>query len=154
MTSSTQKLPLISVVVPVYNRADIVARCLLSAASQHYRPLEIVVVDDGSVDGTGDRVREWANEFATQSNLSCSLICQENKGANSARNAGIKAATGQFIAFLDSDDTWHPDKLQRQVAVLLNDDRIGGVYCGMQNIDLDTGLIELPFHALTHLAIS
>jgi glycosyltransferase involved in cell wall biosynthesis len=100
--------PLISCIVPVYNGERYLREALDSIFAQTYRPLEILVADDGSTDrtpgivaGFGDRVR---------------YLRQENQGPAAARNLGIRAATGNFIAFLDADDLWHPEKLARQMA--------------------------------------
>ena len=99
--------PLISGIVPVYNGERYLRETLDSMLAQTYQPLEVIVVDDGSTDGTpkvvagyGDRVR---------------YIYQENSGPAIARNRGIDAARGEFIAFLDADDLWHPEKLMRQM---------------------------------------
>lgn len=103
--------PLVSVIIPTYNRADTVRRSIDSALEQTYRPIEVIVVDDGSTDATrevldgyGDRIRP---------------IYQANGGPSLARNTGVAAARGEFIAFLDSDDTWKPAKIDRQVRLML-----------------------------------
>ena len=100
--------PLISCIVPVFNGELYLAEALESILNQTYRPLEVIVVDDGSTDGTaavaasyGDRVRYFR---------------QENSGAPTARNVGLGAARGAFAAFLDADDLWHAEKLERQMA--------------------------------------
>lgn len=97
----------ISVIIPTYNRAHLLPRCLDSVISQELKPLEIIVVDDGSTDATRDLVqRDYPG---------IKLISQENKGVSAARNAGIDAASGDWLAFLDSDDAWLPGKLNRQM---------------------------------------
>lgn len=102
--------PLVSCILPVYNGAAHLRDALESVLAQQYAPTEIVAVDDGSTDGSpgilaacGSRVR---------------VIRQPNGGPAAARNAGIHAARGELIAFLDQDDRWHPRKLARQVAHL------------------------------------
>lgn len=102
--------PLVSVIIPTYNRAETVRRSIDSALAQSYRPLEVIVVDDGSTDATrgvleayGDRIRP---------------VYQANGGPSVARNTGAAGAQGEFIAFLDSDDTWKPEKIARQVALM------------------------------------
>lgn len=102
--------PTISVVIPAYNRATSLASAVESVSTQTYGDIEIIIVDDGSTDGTravveglnDDRIRFVRHDV--------------NKGANAARNTGIELAQGRFIAFQDSDDTWHPEKLERQVS--------------------------------------
>ena len=96
----------ISVVIPTWNRAEHLAQALDSVFAQELAPHEVIVVDDGSTDHTRELV---ARRFGD----ACFLY-QQNRGVSSARNAGIRAATGDWIALLDSDDRWHPDKLARQ----------------------------------------
>ena len=128
---------LISVVIPTYNRGHLIRGALDSIACQDYRPLEVIVVDDGSTDNTTEAVRSWMS--SRRDGLSLRLVRQKNQGGNAARNAGIRAARGELVAFLDSDDQWHADKLSRQHAVLRDDARIGGVYCGVRHDRLDSG---------------
>ena len=129
---------LVSVVVPVFNRADLIMHTLDSVLEQSYRPLEIVVVDDGSSDESAAVVQSWIENVQDQT-ISTRLIRQKNSGANAARNTGIDAAQGCYIAFLDSDDRWLEDKLTRQIALFDQGEEIGGVYCGLRNVDLASG---------------
>lgn len=99
---------MISVVIPTYNRAALLVRALTSVAAQTYGDYEVVVVDDGSTDDTADVVR------ALQ--LPVRYLQQAHAGVSAARNRGVGVARGEWIAFLDSDDEWLPDKLARQVA--------------------------------------
>ncbi len=100
----------ISVIIPTYNRAHLLPRCLNSVISQDYAPFEIIVVDDGSTDLTRSLVqRDYPG---------AKLISQKNKGVSAARNAGINAAKCDWLAFLDSDDAWSPGKLRRQVQAI------------------------------------
>ena len=96
----------VSVIIPTYNRKNLLKRALHSVSSQTFVPQEIIVVDDGSSDGTKDWVLERFPYVR--------YIYQDNSGVSSARNAGIKEAKGSWIAFLDSDDEWMPDKLEKQ----------------------------------------
>ena len=100
----------ISVIIPTYNRAHLLPRCLNSVISQDYAPFEIIVVDDGSTDMTRSMV---ARDYP-----GAKLISQKNKGVSAARNAGINAAKCDWLAFLDSDDAWSPAKLRRQVQAI------------------------------------
>lgn len=100
----------VSVVMPVHNAAPTLARALESVLAQTYPASEIIVVDDGSTDGSGEVAVRTAGSAVR-------VIRQECGGASSARNAGIDVATGDVIALLDADDWWDPDKLSRQVAV-------------------------------------
>ena len=100
----------VSVIIPTYNRKNLLKRALHSVGSQTFVPHEIIVVDDGSSDGTKDWVLERFPYVR--------YIYQDNSGVSSARNAGIKEAKGSWIAFLDSDDEWMPNKLEQQKGVI------------------------------------
>lgn len=106
---SRDKLP-ISVVIPTYNRAHCLGSAINSVITQTYKDFEIIVVDDGSTDNTKEVVQPYLSDIK--------YICQENKGVSAARNKGIMAAKGTWVAFLDSDDEWLPRKLELQVADL------------------------------------
>src|SRR3954464_12045254 len=97
----------VSVVIPAYNAQEFLGRAILSALVQTVPPHEIIVVDDGSTDGT----REIAESFGPP----VRLICQHQDGASAARNRAIRAATAPLIAFLDADDEWLPKKLEQQL---------------------------------------
>ena len=103
---------LVSVVIPAYNRANSVRRSVESVLQQTYRHLEIIVVDDGSTDGTAEVLETFEDRIQ--------VIRQPNGGPSSARNTGVAHSKGEIIAFLDSDDTWKPEKLERQVRLLQN----------------------------------
>src|SRR5215468_9302617 len=98
---------LISCIVPVFNGERYVREALDSILAQTHRPLEIIVADDGSTDGSANVVAAFRDGVR--------YLRQSNQGPSSARNLGIRAALGDFIAFLDADDLWHPQKLQRQM---------------------------------------
>lgn len=106
----------VSVVIPAYRAKATIAQALDSVASQTRLPLEIIVVDDGSNDGTGAFVKELALRY-DQDWLKV-LELKENQGAASARNAGWSVARGEFVAFLDADDRWHPNKIEYQYEYL------------------------------------
>ena len=100
----------ISVIIPTYNRRNTLPRAVESVLNQIYKPIEIIVVDDGSTDGTKEMFSEMYPLVR--------YIYQANSGVSSARNTGINSASGDWIALLDSDDEWLPDKLDRQVKLL------------------------------------
>ncbi len=109
------KVPTISVVIPAHNSADTIRDCLDSVVSQTHQPKEIIIVDDASQDHTVACIEEWQRTSSHE----LSVICQkENGGPAAARNAGLKAATGEWIAFLDADDAWLPWRLEMQLAML------------------------------------
>jgi len=130
---------LVSVVVPTYNREQMLHGTLDSVHKQSYRPIEVIVVDDGSTDDTEQAVRTWAATHHERHGFSVRYQRQPHLGGNAARNTGISSALGTFVAFLDSDDRWLPDKIEKQVAVLQSDARIGGVYCGVRHVEAGTG---------------
>ena len=99
--------PIVSVVIPTYNRAHCLGDAIDSVLAQNFQDYELIVVDDGSTDETCGIMKAYDGRVK--------LIRQNNSGVSSARNAGIRAAGGEWIAFLDSDDTWEPDKLKVQV---------------------------------------
>lgn len=103
--------PLVSVIIPAYNRVGTIARSIDSVLVQTYRPMEVIVVDDGSTDQTAEVIRAYGDEVT--------LICQANGGPSSARNTGAAHAKGEIISFLDSDDAWKPEKLERQVRLMV-----------------------------------
>ncbi len=106
---------MISVIIPTFNRAAFIEKALESVFRQTQPCGEIVVVDDGSTDATGDVVRRAAE----QSSVPVSLIYHENKGASAARNTGIQTARYNLLCFLDSDDWWHTKKLELQHAAMM-----------------------------------
>ncbi|HKX11261.1 MAG TPA: glycosyltransferase family A protein [Stellaceae bacterium] len=113
MGSQARSHGLISVIIPTYNRAGRVMRAIESAVGQTYADLEIIVADDGSTDGTPDLLRDFscARPFRF-------LESNANRGAPAARNRALGFCEGRWVAFLDSDDVWHPRKLERQIEKL------------------------------------
>lgn len=110
----------VSVIIPTYNRAEFISDAIESVLNQTFEDYEIIIVDDGSTDNTKQIVQSYTSKVK--------YYYQEQSGVSSARNYGIKAATGEYIAFLDSDDQFLPQKLEKQVEVLENNPRIGIVY--------------------------
>lgn len=100
----------IDVVIPTFNRRDLLAKAIDSVLKQGYRNFNCLVVDDGSTDGTEDLVEKFGG--------SVTCLRQENRGPAAARNRGIRAGRARLVAFLDSDDIWHPEKLEIQSAVM------------------------------------
>ena len=99
--------PLVSVIVPTYNRGWVIGEAVDSVLAQQYSNYELIVVDDGSTDDTAAVLNAYGSRVR--------LLRQKNKGVSAARNAGIRSAAGSLIAFLDSDDLWLPSKLSQQV---------------------------------------
>jgi len=105
------KKPIVSVIIPTYNRAHLIGRSIQSVLNQTYQDFEIIVVDDGSTDNTEDIIKK----FQKKDERIKYIKNEKNKGGSAARNTGIKAARGKYIAFLDSDDEWMKRKLEKQV---------------------------------------
>ncbi len=127
-------LPLVTVIIPAYNYADYISTTLDSVFAQTYRPIEVIVVDDGSTDNSAEIVRGYPE---------VQYFYQSNQGVSVARNVAIAAAKGEFMAFLDADDLWKPDKLSVQITYMLEnpDMRITGTK--VRNfLDSET---QLPF---------
>lgn len=103
-------MPLVSVVIPTFNRAGIIGETIENIFQQTYPRIELIVVDDGSTDGTEAVLRSCGSRIR--------WVTQQNAGPGAARNRGIAMARGEIIAFQDSDDVWHPTKIARQVSVL------------------------------------
>jgi glycosyltransferase involved in cell wall biosynthesis len=106
--------PLISVVIPAHNAEKYIDEALASVCSQTFSDYEIIVIDDGSTDRTAEIASSYNGVL---------LLAQDNLGAAAARNAGIRAARGRYVAFLDADDVWLPTKLEKQAAHLLENPR-------------------------------
>jgi glycosyltransferase involved in cell wall biosynthesis len=128
-------MPTVSVVVPTYNRARMLHRSVESVLAQTYEDFELIVVDDGSTDHTRNVANSYDDDRLTY------IRHGENQGASAARNTGIEHASGEYIAFLDSDDEWLPRKLERQVAALeRRPPEWVAVYCGVDIAD-DAGIL-------------
>ena len=100
-------MPAVSVIIPTYNRRELVREALASVLAQTHGDVELIVVDDGSDDGTAEVVQEFAR---------VRYVYQPNRGVSAARNHGVALSSGALLAFLDSDDLWQPRKLESQVA--------------------------------------
>jgi len=118
---------LISVVIPTYNHAHYLVDAVNSALAQSYPYVEILVVDDGSTDNTEEVMRQYGNRVR--------YIQQQNRGLSGARNSGILAAQGEYIALLDADDFWQVNYLQHVHGALATDSTLGAVYTGMCFVD-------------------
>lgn len=122
---------LVSVVIPTYNRAALTIQALESVYAQTYRPLEVIVVDDASIDNTASVVQKWQSCHNEESFSVVLHRKPRNEKLAAARNTGIQLSKGEFVAFLDSDDTWMPDKLEKQMAVFQTAKQsVGLVYTG------------------------
>ncbi len=114
------RAPLVSVIMPAYNAEKYVLEAIRSVLDQHYESVEILLIDDGSQDGTVDLVKRNASHVK--------IIQQANAGAAAARNTGLRCANGELICFLDADDGWFPGKLTAQVNYLQRHPEVGLVF--------------------------
>lgn len=119
--------PLVSIIIPTYNRAHCITQSIESALAQHYSNLEIVIADDGSSDNT----REVVAAIADSRVRYCS---QPNRGCSSARNLGVSHARGEYLAFLDSDDRWEPGWVGTAVDLLEHHSDFGSAYASLRRI--------------------
>ena len=117
--------PLVSVIIPVYNQEKYILESIQSVMEQTYENLEIIVIDDGSEDFSGKIVERIKDKRIN-------YFYQKNRGVSAARNHGLKVAKGKYIAFIDSDDVWKIDKLQKEMELLLKEEA-GACYCGSIN---------------------
>ncbi len=138
--------PLVSVIIPAYNADTFIRAALGSAVHQTYQDIEIIVIDDGSMDRTAEIVREFMAQDPR-----VRLLQQANAGVAAARNYGVRMARGSLIAPLDADDLWKPTKIERQVACFLTtDDRLGLVYTWSHIIDEDGQIFARRRRNLPH----
>ncbi|WP_409025268.1 glycosyltransferase family 2 protein [Halalkalicoccus salilacus] len=136
--ADTQRDPLVSVVVPTYDRPTAVTRAVRSVLNQTYRPIELIVVDDHSPRPVADALQPIDDEDVRV----IPIRHEENRGGNAARNTGLEAATGEFIAFLDDDDEWLPEKLERQIVAIDHEDA-GFAYTAVRNVDPDGNTVSI-----------
>ncbi len=161
--------PTVSVVIPTYNTAKYISEAVESVLAQTYRDFEIIVVDDGSTDNTYEVIKQChannvqevqlievinpfertkltePNQRTQQTKLL--YIYQTNGGRASARNTGIKAAKGKYVAFLDSDDLWTPGKLEKQVEIMEGNENIGFLFGDKQRFSDDGKIITSSMFA-------
>lgn len=125
-------MPKVSVIIPTYNRAHLVGRAIQSVLAQTFRDFQLIVIDDGSTDNTPEVVSSIRDERVRY------IRHEKNGGASAARNSGIRAASGAYIAFQDSDDEWMTDKLEKQMKAFENvASDVGVVYTGFWKIEGD-----------------
>jgi glycosyltransferase involved in cell wall biosynthesis len=129
-------MPKVSVVIPTYNRAELLKSAINSVLSQTYQDFEIVIVDDASRDNTAEVIKSFNDQRIKY------IRHETNKGEAGARNTGVMNSDGEYIAFLDDDDEWLPEKLEKQIRIFENNPvEVGGVYTGFLKVDRTTGLV-------------
>lgn len=136
MKNRGSQKPLVSVIIPTFNRAHIISRSVDSVLAQTFTDYEIIVVDDGSTDSTGEFLK---NHYRDR----IQYIAQSaNRGLATARNRGIEESRGTYIAILDDDDLWLPEKLALQVELLQNNPKVALAYCGTVKVNCRGELLE------------
>ncbi|MBE2170226.1 MULTISPECIES: glycosyltransferase family 2 protein [unclassified Cobetia] len=120
---------LVSIIIPCFNREEMILETLNSVYAQTYRPLELVVVDDGSTDNSIEVVKKFSRQNISDTSFKVKIYQQKNNGAPSARNFGLRHCTGDFIQFLDSDDILCSNKIKKQLEFLTSFPDCDFVYC-------------------------
>lgn len=119
--------PLVSAIIPNYNYAQYVAEAVESALDQTYESLEVIVVDDGSKDGSLEVLEKFGDRIK--------VITKQNAGVSAARNTGVAASSGEYVAFLDADDAWLPEKIEKQLELFTTVTSVGMVHTGVVEVD-------------------
>ena len=146
------EIPNVSVIIPTYNRADLVKRAIKSVLDQTYQNFELIVINDNSLDDTINVINTFKD-----SRIQC-ISHKKNRGAPAARNTGINKSRGEYIAFLDDDDEWLPEKLEIQLEYLNHRPNVGLIYAGYEIVDKDKNKIHRinpkergnTFHRILH----
>jgi glycosyltransferase involved in cell wall biosynthesis len=139
--------PIVTVIIPCYNMERYLAQTLDSVTGQTYENLQILVVDDGSKDGTAAIAREYEGRDAR-----VKLLSQSNRGASAARNLGLDHASGKYIAFTDGDDWWDLRKIEKHVAHLERYPGVGGSYSATQFVTLDGRMLHCRYPKTKNLS--
>lgn len=138
--------PLVSVVIPVYNAQSTIIQTIQSVINQTYTNIELILIDDGSKDNSNSIMKD----YIANSDRNIKLVTKENGGVSSARNRGIDEATGEFIAFLDSDDEWLPEKIATQMTVFRENPNIDCLGTNM-NQEVHKKMFGVQFERLTKI---
>ena len=129
-TQNGPTFPLVSIIVTTYQRFKLAQRAICSSSAQTYSPLEIIVIEDGSSSG----IKDWIEH--SQTRMVAYFQSKSNKGLAASRNTGLKCASGKYVAFLDDDDEWFPEKLEKQVKLAENISQpVETVCCGVLSCD-------------------
>ena len=138
-------MPRVSVIIPTYNCARYLGRAIDSASAQTYKDYEILVLDDGSTDDTKDVTMQYGRKVT--------YLYQQNRGLSAARNHAISKASGELLAYLDADDMWYPEKLERQVAFLDAHQECGMVHSEMSIINEQDEILHVRFYEETKRSV-
>ena len=138
-------MPRVSVIIPTYNCARYLGRAIDSVCAQTYTDYEILVVDDGSTDDTKDVALPYSQRVT--------YLCQQNQGVSAARNHAVSKASGELLAYLDADDMWYPEKLEKQVAFLDAHRECGMVHSEMSVINEQDEILHVRFYEETKRSV-
>lgn len=138
-------IPAISAVIAVYNGGQHLREALESVRIQSLPPKDLVVIDDGSVDNSEHVFNQWINEFKEEITFEANYYRQENQGQGVARNNGVEASNGQFVAFLDQDDIWHEQHLETLFRNFENSPTLGWTYSDFFRIDGQSRQLVIDF---------
>ena len=138
-------MPRVSIIIPTYNCARYIGRALDSVCAQTYKDYEILVVDDGSTDDTKDVVMQYGRKVA--------YLYQQNRGVSAARNHAISKASGELLAYLDADDMWYSEKLERQVAFLDAHQECGMIHSEISVINEQDEILHVRFNEETKRSV-
>ncbi|MFZ5595886.1 MAG: glycosyltransferase [Bacillota bacterium] len=130
-------MPLVSIIVPAYNRSAMLAKAVESVLAQTFKDYELIVVDDGSLDGTAEVMKKYSNRVR--------YFFKENGGVSSARNYGLRVSSGELVAWLDDDDFFLPDKIEKQVGFFRENPWAGLVYTGHVTIDTTSSFTKKSY---------
>jgi glycosyltransferase involved in cell wall biosynthesis len=133
--------PKVSVIIPNYNYSQYICEAVESVLLQTYPNVEIIIVDDGSKDNSLEVLEKFGDKIK--------ILAQQNAGVSVARNNGVANSNGEFIAFLDADDIWLPEKIERQISLFLNDKTLGLVHVAVQDIDASGKNLGTHFDGLS-----
>jgi glycosyltransferase involved in cell wall biosynthesis len=129
--------PLVSVIIPTFNCGRYVEDAVESVLNQTYRRFEIIVVDDGSTDDTGSKLKKYVDRVR--------VVTQKNQGSSKARNVGLDLSRGEYVAFLDADDRWRPEKLEWQLTCFRELGDVGMVFTDFSAIDPEGGIVATSY---------
>lgn len=150
MSKAADREPLVSVVIAAHNSAATIAETINSVTRGTYRNIEVIVVDDGSTDATATVVEELA-----MSDRRIKLQRREWAGVSAAYRAGLDEASGAYVAYLDSDDVWHPTKLEKQIALAIRDPPLAFIYTFVRMIDARGRVLhDVPQQCFPRLALA
>lgn len=135
-------MPRVSIVMPTRNRRRLIRRALASVAAQTYRDYELLIIDDASTDETERTIRDVVPTLGIPNSRFHYVRVKDRRGASAARNLGIRLARGEYLAFLDSDDVWHPAKLDSQLGALGSSSKPSLICCGRYRVDSDLAVLR------------